>query len=330
MRLDLLEEYYSRNHYQSEDFLYAKNLLTELEAYQQEDTKAVFFDQIDEAMLDRLIQILVDAKKNTIPAFVVLLRYFHVIGRKDLYIHLTKYVGGLDVIENILLRLERHFPGEIVEKVKAGLDLPVLGTHPREMPAFTEAFMARLKTCLSDQDIALVLDGNNHGVSEKAILPDKLMYEESPTLAIFLNKLHQKKITVLEDHLAKNKVWFEQNITQEVIDYVRENQEILSAVLDGDTLLMTKIPYDTEKYLAADNQKLRRYYACHCPFAREAILNDDPKLSPLWCHCSAGFEKFPFEVIFGKQLKVEILESALTGDDKCRFAVSLADVTYKK
>jgi len=272
---------------------------------------------------------MIDHKENTVMAFIVLLRYFHVISRKDIYIHLTKYIGGLDVIENIIDRMEKMVGKDKLDVILGDLSLPYLGTPPKAMPIFTEKFMNRLGKHLSESELKKVLTGNNHGVSEKAIIPDKLDYENAESLKSFLKDLHKKKISVLQEYADKNKVWFEQNITKEVIEYVQVNQEILSATLKDGKLYMTKIPYDTEKYVHETDVKMKRYYACHCPFAREAILDEKVLISPLWCHCSAGFEKFPFEVIFGKKLKIKILESALQGDLKCRFEVSLANVDYK-
>ncbi len=329
MRIDLIKDFYVLNKLKDEDYEYAEALLLDLEKRHQFDAINVAFDDINEARLDALIDTLVEKKANTVNAFIVLLRYFHVISRKDLYIHLTKYIGGLDVIENIIDRLEKLVGKEKKDQMLADLSFPELGTHPRSMPIFTAKFMGRLEKQLSEAEIKQVLTGNNHGVSEKAILPDKLEYEKAESLESFLKDLHKKKISVLQDYADKNRVWFEQNITKEVIDYVKSNQEILSATLIDGKLYMTKIPYDTEKYVQETDARMKRYYACHCPFAREAILDDKVQISPLWCHCSAGFEKFPFEVIFGEKLKIKILESALQGDSKCRFEVSLANVEYK-
>jgi hypothetical protein len=134
----------------------------------------------------------------------------------------------------------------------------------------------------------------------------------------------------LQQYCDEKKIWFEQVITQEVIDYVRSNQEILSAVRDGDQLYVTKIPYDTLSHLAESEPRKKAFYACHCPFARESILSVTQSISENWCYCSGGFEKFPFDVILGQELKVKVLNTALKDDPICRFEISLAGVEYKK
>ena len=56
---------------------------------------------------------------------------------------------------------------------------------------------------------------------------------------------------------------------------------------------------------------------------REAIKRGDVRLFADFCSCSGGFHKKPFEAIFGQRLKVDVLESVLKGDERCRFAIHL-------
>jgi hypothetical protein len=82
---------------------------------------------------------------------------------------------------------------------------------------------------------------------------------------------------------------------------------------------VTKIPYAPKQYLQATDPVLQRYYACHCPLVRSA-LRDGVQISPTFCYCSGGYEKLHFDVIFEESIDVELLESALNGDVRCRFA----------
>jgi hypothetical protein len=86
---------------------------------------------------------------------------------------------------------------------------------------------------------------------------------------------------------------------------------------------VTKIPNLPKEYLKERDPKLRRFYACHCPLARTAIRDGKPTIPSLFCYCSGGFEKFHFDTVFGEPTEVELLESALKGDQRCRFAVTI-------
>jgi len=136
-------------------------------------------------------------------------------------------------------------------------------------------------------------------------------------------------VAELEEYAESGRVWYEQVITPEVVEYVRSNQEILSAVLRGDKLYITKVPYAPAEYLGESDTTMRRFYACHCPLARMAILTGEPEVSMEWCYCSAGFEKLPYDVLFGEELEVEVLESALGGSNRCRFAVKVPQAELK-
>ncbi len=282
-------------------------------------------DQADQRQIDGMMGSLLRYEKNTVKNVVHLMRYYLLTKRHDLYIHLTRYTGFLDVIENILARLKKRVPSDTYDQITDGFVLPVLGTAPEALPEYAIALVARLKRHLDETTIAEVLAGNNHGLSETAFLSEKAAYEAAEDLESYLHDLHERKVAELEAHMNQNKVWFEQSITPEVLDFVKGNQEVLSARLIDGKLYVTKIPYDTKAYLEAKTNDMKKYYGCHCPFAREAI----GRVPALFCHCSGGFAKYPFEVVLGQTLPVTCLETILGGSDICRFEIDLAGVAYK-
>jgi hypothetical protein len=77
-----------------------------------------------------------------------------------------------------------------------------------------------------------------------------------------------------------------------------------------------------KKYLHENNERMKRYYACHCTWVREAIKSG-MEISPEFCNCSAGFEKRLWDVIFGRPVKADVLQTVLKGDTICRFAIHI-------
>jgi hypothetical protein len=67
----------------------------------------------------------------------------------------------------------------------------------------------------------------------------------------------------------------------------------------------------------------KRYFACHCPLARAAFATGEPDIPLDWCYCSGGYHKLMFDVLFETSTEVEVLESVLAGDDRCRFRVRI-------
>jgi hypothetical protein len=132
-------------------------------------------------------------------------------------------------------------------------------------------------------------------------------------------------VRLLQECQADGKLFFSQEITDEVVQYVEDHPETECGVREGNILYITKIPYNAKQYLTETDPTLKRYYACHCPWAREAIKKENIRLNPIFCSCSGGYSKKPWEVIFGQILQVEVLESALKGDFRCRFSVHLPE-----
>jgi len=323
MELLKFKELYERNnlHYEFEQ---ARDLLLMLENEFQD------IDLVDEVRIDEIIVYLVKKKLNLVENFIVLMRYYRVIGNNNIYIHLTRYTGMLDVVETILKRTKRIVEKSSYEQIIKGYQLAFLGMSPSQLPHAIDELMKRLDENLNDDLVKKVLTGNNHNLSEKSQLREKIEYENAPNLKTYLKQRHERKVKELESHLLDQTPWFEQTITEEVVDFVKNNQEVLSAKLEGDKLFITKIPYDTVSYLNATDEITRKYFGCHCPFAREAIKNGEPKLDERFCYCSAGFAKFPFEIILNQKLPIKVLKSILAGDDICRFEIDLNGVEYKK
>ena len=167
-----------------------------------------------------------------------------------------------------------------------------------------------------------VLTDKHHGIPHDSFKKQIQWFEEADSIDSFLQRLHSERIKILEQHLEEGKVWFEQEITPGIIELVKGNQEILSAVRDGEYLYMTKIPYSLKNWELETDDTRKRYYACHCPLAREAIINNvDIPLD--WCYCSGGFGKLMFDVVFGEPTEVEVLQSVLAGDPICRFKIRI-------
>lgn len=167
-----------------------------------------------------------------------------------------------------------------------------------------------------------VLAGNHHEIPAEAFTEEKRFYEASENLKVYLEEKHQRKVIELQDFCDRQAIWYEQVITQEVVDYVNERQEVLGGVYQDHAIYVTKIPYDTVAYLKASAPIEKRYHYCHCAFAKDAILHQKA-LDPKWCHCSGGFAKHPFEVILERPLEVEVVQSVLNGDSCCRFKIIL-------
>lgn len=330
MKITELRAFYEKRKLPASDFEKILEILNQFEAQLQNKKPPTTVDEASVAELDYFVATLVASGENTFPVILGLMRYFRITGRNDLFVQLTKYTGGNEVIENILKNLEIHAGKDVADKVMKDLTIPVLGTAPKDYPQFTARFMKRMHEHCPASCLAEVMSGNNHGIPNQAFQEEKSFYEAAPSLSAYLEDLNSRQIATLQRHADTNTIWFEQEINQKVVDYVKTNQEIMAAVIKDDKLYSTKIPYDPKRFLEETNPMMRRYYACHCPFVRENILANKSHVSPDWCMCSGGFAKAMYEVIFDHKLGVKCLNNVLQGDEFCRFEIDLTNVPYKK
>lgn len=320
MRLDLFLDYYEKKQFSDDQVEAGIRALTRAEGMLMKQGTC-----LDKATLPQ-IRILLDQwildKTNDEASILALSRYFYLTNKTELYLYFTKLTGCFGVIETIKSRFDAVMTPYHASDFLVATPVPT-GSDPKDYPHFMHEFMIELETFTTPEQTKTILSGNNHGLDKASFQKEKAIYQSSESIDAYLVGLHQRRTAQLQDACDQKKVWFEQSITQETVDFVSQNQELLSAVHHDGVLTLTKIPYDPSSYLSQSDPIKKRYAACHCPFVREAILKGKPSVSKHWCQCSAGFEKFHFETIMNKPLKVEVLQSVLQGDLVCRFAISL-------
>lgn len=319
MQEDKLLSLYEGRGYSKEMTKAAVEVVRELETYAASYDE--YIDRISLQVLKNFVSKLIEEDRNTKDNLLAMARYFYVIANHEIYIYFTSLFGSVGVIPQICQRIERLHGEDAFDE----LDEVPLGLDRGEMPAYTERFMDRLNETFSKDELPAILAGNNHQIPRETMLAEKEMYEKAPSLDVYLKERHLRKVAELTDHMNEGRIWFEQMITQPVVNHVAADQEILSAVREGDSLYVTKIPFNTEGYLNAEDDDVKRYHLCHCPFVREMLREGKSTVDPNWCYCSAGFAKFPFEVIFDQELDVQLLETPLRGDMRCRFRIQLPE-----
>jgi len=274
--------------------------------------------------VEAYVQSLVDRKRNSEWRIVALARYFYATGNKPGYIYVVSLVGA----RGILPALERRVASIAGEGARAkvfdGIEEPPLGSPPEAWPSVTRRVVERLEG-LPPRVCRKALAGNLHRVPRSAFKEQKELFEKSKGVDDFLKKIHDRSIAEIESFMKEGRLWYEQEITPEVVGLVRGNQEMLAGVRRGDRVYMTKIPYAPKDWLVERDPVRRRYLACHCPLARESIISGKDRVPGTWCYCSAGFEKFLFDNVFGEEVEAEVLESVLAGDGRCRFAITIPE-----
>jgi hypothetical protein len=263
--------------------------------------------------------------KLTLDTFRALIRYSGFSGKKETISVLYGYLEGLGVPEKLQEKLKEIVGESKSREIFEGAYIPPLGTTPQDKPETTMKIMERLEAHLDCKSLRELMSSGLEVGPDEWYAPQRKKFQEAESLDSFLKEMHSDFIETLEKHSKEGTMFFAQEIDDEVVEYVRKNQEIQGGVREGDVIYVTKIPYQTKKYLHEKDERMRRYHFCHCSWVREAIKSGTPKISPNFCYCSAGYHKRPFEIIFSQPIKVDVVETVLKGDAVCRFAIHVPE-----
>ena len=274
------------------------------------------------ANLHNFVKHLMSENRNTWDNMFPLVRYARFINNKKIVVAVLELLDGSKVLENLSNTIDQTVGEAKREAVFKGVELPPLGTTPKEKQNITKKFMDNLETELGVTKCREVLLSGPHAEPKEQFIPEQKNFLESKSIDDYLRKKHKEYVEELENHLKEKTPYYTQEITKEVLDYVRETPTCQVGVRDGEVIYVTKIPYMAKKYLREKDPKMKRYYACHCSWVREAIKLDT-KISPNFCYCSAAFEKRVWDVIFGQDVESDVLQTVLEGDQICKFAIQI-------
>jgi len=270
-------------------------------------------------------RLLINKGGNTEANYVALFRYCRIIRDDEMFIAILELVDGGEVGQNLYRMVGERFGSVFRDEVFAGLGVAPYGTPSPEKPAYLQPVIERLRVRLGDEACADLLSVSLRDLPDEDYLPEREKFKQAGSVDAYLIRRKADFVARLEACQREGRLFFMQEITDEVLDFVRGDPEIGGGRRVGNIIYGAKIPYLTRQYLAETDPVLKRYYACHCPWARDAIKNGGVQLSATFCNCSGGFHKKPWEVIFGRRLRVDVLESALKGDMRCRFAIHLPE-----
>jgi len=279
----------------------------------------------DAASTWKFSKMLIHEGQNTYNNLLSLARYGRFTKNNVIYVAIVELLDGAEAQPNLYKKVGELFGEAVREEVFAGIGVSALGVPPSEKPFDMFPVIDRLIGKVGYEQTERLLSACLRDLPDEYFLDEREKYSKSPSIDDYLISKHQAFVRQLEKCQQDGDLFFSQEITHEVVEFVRDRQEIECGVREGNLLYISKIPYNAKQYLHETDPTLKRYYACHCPWAREAIKNGNVRMNAVFCNCSGGFSKKPWEVIFGQTLQVDLLESAIKGDFRCRFAVHLPE-----
>lgn len=270
-------------------------------------------------------KILIEEGQNSYDHFLALARYGRFTKNNAIYVAMLELMDGAEAQPNLFKKVGEEFGEAVRDEAFAGVGVSILGVPPQEKPYDMFPVIDRLIELVGYQAMERLLSACLRDLPDDYFMDEREKYIKTGDIDIYIKKKHQALVELLQKCQRNDELFFSQEVTEDVVRFVKNNPEIESGVREGNLLFITKIPYNTKEYLTETDPTMKRYYACHCPWAREAVKTEAIQLNPIFCYCSGGFSKKPWEVIFGQTLQIDLLESALKGDFQCRFAVHLPE-----
>ncbi|MCK4637032.1 MAG: hypothetical protein KAT49_04045 [Methanomicrobia archaeon] len=266
---------------------------------------------------------LINQGQNTFENYVSILRYGLFKNSNDLYVAVMEVLDGREVMENLSKRLIEEFGEDFRNEIFEKISLPPLGIHPKEKPEYTKKLIPRLEEKLGVKRCTEFLNQGLRDRYEEGRKPDREKFLKSKNIDEFLENKHWEYIKELEQHYKEGSLYFTQEITKEVLELIKNDPSIEVGIREGDTIIAKKIPHMAKEYLKETDEQKKRYYYCHCPWVKEALLESKQPISPIFCNCSAGYYKVYWEIVLDQPVQVEVVESILKGDSVCTFAIHL-------
>jgi len=263
-----------------------------------------------------------EAKRNHL---VGVYYYANHINNHAMIIGVLDLLDGFEIWENFHRAIGEALGKETQAEIFEGLELPKLGSTPLEWTRLNSVVFPRLEAATDPDTVERILGSGLRNLSDSNYQQAKEQYEKLGSVDAFLEARGKQHFETLKKHRDEGTLYFNQRMTDEVLDFVSETPEIGRGVRDGNRIIEIKIPHMSPEYLATNDVRMKQYYVCHCPLVKESIVRDELDISPTFCAFCPSFNAKPWEVIFGQRLRTEVLESALRGDEWCRFAIYLPE-----
>lgn len=298
-------------------------VISEFECYLKEHH--LEFETLNQPEIERYLEVLIEKNQDDLDRLIALARYGRHHHQIPLFTVMLSLLDGGEVMGNFQKALNVALGEETTQRIFEGIDLPTWGTDNRKKAIAMGTVMNRLETMVEKRHWEPILLQCLRDLPDAMYSKQVQLYEQCADIEEYLDKREEQFLDEMRRLNESGQLYFGQPITNSALLFLENNDRISRGVIKNNKLHIIKIPYMTDAWLHADSEEEKRYFYCHCPWARESIRSNSgiPIVSSQFCACSAGFIKKPFELIYKQPLHIDILQTILHGDDVCEFAISL-------
>ena len=216
-------------------------------------------------------KILIAEGQNSEENFLTLARYGLFIKNNTVFVAFLEVLDGGEAQENLYRRVAERYGEALRDEVFAGIGVAPFGIPTPEKPRTMQPVIARLEQALGADACRALIGDSLRDLPDESYAKERELYLSCRDVDEYIARKKQGFVAQLEACQREGRLFFAQEVTAEVLAFVRDEPEIGGGVRAGNVVYETKIPFLTKEYLAETDPTLKRYYYCHCPWAREAV-----------------------------------------------------------
>ncbi len=235
---------------------------------------------------------------------------------------------------NVMDTLKKEFIKELGkdtwDELAANVEIPADNMEANHLNQVMREFMIHFERSVNSQKCREILCNVKHGLKKSDFSWAREKFLQYNDIDAFCSAMQRENLDGFTKAAKTGEFFHGQPIDDSVLQFVQEQPYILYGARDQNTIKAIAIPCETQKYLKETDVKLKKYYACHCPFAKKSILQEQGAVSDTLCNCSLGHTKIFWEAVLDTPLTGEVLSSVLGDGLLCRFVIYLPDDIIKK
>lgn len=216
------------------------------------------------------------------------------------------------------------------DEITADIEVPADGMEERRLSHLMREFMRRYEAAVELPIAKRVLCRGAHGLRLSDFTWARERFLHYNDIDEFCAAMRKETLDGFARAVVTGEGFHGQPVDESVFRFVQEQPHLLYGARDGSSIVAIAIPCETKKYLEATDPKLKRYFACHCQFARESILQEEGPVSQTLCSCSLGHTKIFWEAVLDTPLEGEVVSSVLGGGELCRFSMHLPEKVMER
>ena len=162
----------------------------------------------------------------------------------------------------ICAELGETFWNELVKNI----ELPDIDSECKCQCHNMYLFMKRFEEMADEEIMKKILYKVRHGLHSSQSEWAHKEFMEIGNLDDFLNKHLNDELNHFIELNSEKKDFYGQEISDEVLAFIKENPKMLAPVREGNKLYCMAFPCNMKEYLNATNEKMKRYHAKICNF----------------------------------------------------------------